>query len=268
MKDGIAPSIHLKAKISVKNLSKSFGTKIVLDKLSLELFEGESLVVIGASGSGKSVLIKTILGLIPEDSGDIYVDDACVTDMSGRERHKIMNKFGMLFQGGALFDSLPIWKNVAFSLLQGTGKDGVTYRTKEARARAIEILKSVNLSPDVAPLFPSELSGGMQKRVSLARAIAGKPDIIFFDEPTTGLDPITSSTINHLINTVVKDRGMTSLTITHDMQSVRAIADRVAFLHEGKIMWQGTTKELDETDNPYVHQFIHGLSDGPIRSSY
>lgn len=255
-------------KIKINELCKSFGPKVVLKDLNLELYKGESLVIIGASGTGKSVLIKTILGLLNEDSGEIYVDGACVTSMSWNQRQKIMHKFGMLFQGGALFDSLPVWQNVAFTLLHGTSKSGIKYGKKEAKEIAIETLRSVNLSPDVADRSPAELSGGMQKRVALARAIAGQPDIIFFDEPTTGLDPITSSTINHLIRKVVSELGITALAITHDMQSVRAISDRVALLHNGRIMWQGPTHEMDETDNEYVHQFIHGLPEGPMQFTY
>lgn len=259
---------HPKPKIKIRGLCKAFGEKVVLKDLNLDLFQGESLVVIGASGTGKSVLIKTILGLIQEDSGDIYVDQDLVTSMDGRSRQRVMKKFGMLFQGGALFDSLPVWQNVAFTLLQGTGHDGVKHNKKDAKEIAIETLKSVNLSPDVADRSPAELSGGMQKRVALARAVAGKPDIIFFDEPTTGLDPITSSTINHLIQSVVRDMGITALAITHDMQSVRVIADRVALLHGGEIVWQGPTTDLDHSDNAYVHQFIHGLADGPMKIVY
>jgi len=257
-----------KIKIDVRNLSKRFGEKVVLNDLSIQVKEGESLVIIGASGTGKSVFIKTILGIIPEDRGEIYVDNEDVTKLSGRERIGVMKKFGMLFQGGALFDSLSVWQNVAFSLLQGTNMAGVKLNKRDAKDLAIEKLRSVNLSADVADKFPSELSGGMQKRVALARAIAGKPDIIFFDEPTTGLDPITTSTINHLIRDIVKDLGITAVAITHDMGSVRAISDRVALLHDGHIIWQGPTSELDHTDDPYVHQFIHGLPEGPMKVTY
>ncbi len=255
-------------KIKVDHLSKSFGSKVVLDELSIDVIEGESLVIIGASGTGKSVLIKTILGLIPHDSGDISIDGNNITNLSQRERQKYMRKFGMLFQGGALFDSLPVWQNIAFTLIQGTSTHGRRFNKNEAKAIATETLRAVNLSSDVADRYPGELSGGMQKRVALARAIAGQPEIIFFDEPTTGLDPITSSTINHLIRENVKDRGITSVAITHDMGSVRSIADRVALLHDGQIMWQGPVGELDQTENPYVHQFIHGLREGPMKIVY
>jgi phospholipid/cholesterol/gamma-HCH transport system ATP-binding protein len=257
-----------KFKLDVRNLSKSFGDKVVLDNLSIKVNEGESLVIIGASGTGKSVFIKTILGILHEDHGEIFVDGQDVTKLSARNRLGVMKKFGMLFQGGALFDSLSVWQNVAFSLLQGTTKSGIKMNKRDAKELAIAKLHAVNLSADDADKYPSELSGGMQKRVALARAIAGQPDIIFFDEPTTGLDPITATTINHLIRDIVKDLGITSVAITHDMGSVRSISDRVALLHQGGIVWQGPTAELDQTDNPYVHQFIHGLPDGPMKISF
>lgn len=251
-------------KIQVKNLHKAFAQKVVLDDLILDVSERESLVIIGASGTGKSVFIKTILGLIPEDRGDIFIDGVKVSGLSFRARQSYMKKFGVLFQGGALFDSLPIWQNVAFSLLQGTNREGIRYNKKEAKEIATQKLKTVQLTADVADHYPSELSGGMQKRVALARAIAGEPEILFFDEPTTGLDPITSSTINHLIRELVGELGITAVTITHDMSSVRSIADRVAFLHEGKIMWQGPVSKLDHSGNSNVHKFIHGLPDAPM----
>jgi phospholipid/cholesterol/gamma-HCH transport system ATP-binding protein len=251
-------------KISVKNLSKSFGDMVVLKDLTLDVAQGESLVIIGASGTGKSVFIKTILGLIPHDRGEIFLDNEDIGRLSKRERYGYMKKFGMLFQGGALFDSLPVWHNVAFSLLQNCKQ----YSKRMAKEHAVELLKAVNLAPDVAFKYPAELSGGMQKRVALARAIAGKPEIMFFDEPTTGLDPITSNTINHLILENVQKRGITSVTITHDMGSVRAIADRVALLHGGNIVWHGPVEELDQTDNPFVQQFIHGHREGPMQITY
>lgn len=251
-------------KISVRNLSKSFGDFIVLKNLTLDVQKGESLVIIGASGTGKSVFIKTILGLLTQDSGEIFLDDNEIGHLSKRERHPYMKKFGMLFQGGALFDSLPVWHNITFTLLQGPQK----ISKKKAKERAIELLKAVNLAADVAFKSPAELSGGMQKRVALARAIANKPDIMFFDEPTTGLDPITSNTINHLILENVQRRGITSVTITHDMGSVRTIADRVALLHGGNIVWQGPVEEMDTTDNPFVQQFIHGKREGPMHIVY
>ena len=229
-------------KIEIRNLSKAFGKKVVLDGIDLDVKRGESLVVIGGSGTGKSVLIKCIQGLLNADSGSIN------------------SKMGMLFQGGALFDSLTVWENVAFGLIENQNMP-----KKQAKNEAIRVLRQVGLAPDVADLSPSELSGGMQKRVGLARAIATKPEIIFFDEPTTGLDPIMSDVINDLIIESVKGLGATALTITHDMASARKIADKIAMLYKGKIIWQGTVKEMDKTDNPYVRQFINGCSQGPIK---
>ena len=242
--------------IEIEGLQKSFGAKHVLRGIDLRMARGESLVVIGGSGTGKSVLLKCILGLVPPDAGLIRVAGVPVT--TGREA--FLARFGMLFQGGALFDSLTVWQNVAFRLLRGPAR-----RPKaEARAVAVEKLARVGLGPEVADLFPAELSGGMQKRVGLARAIATDPTVIFFDEPTTGLDPIMAGVINDLIRSVVEEMGATTITITHDMSSVRAIATRVAMLHDGKIRWQGPIAELDETSDPYVSQFIHGRAEGPI----
>ncbi|MBE6445505.1 MAG: ATP-binding cassette domain-containing protein [Alphaproteobacteria bacterium] len=247
-------------KIKIFNLHKAFGRKVVLSGVDLEIKKGESLVVIGGSGTGKSVLIKCIQGLLTPDSGSIMVDDQEVVGIKEEDKELLHSKMGMLFQGGALFDSLSVWENVAFDLLENRGMN-----KKDAKNEAIRVLRSVGLAPDVADLSPSELSGGMQKRVGLARAIASKPEIIFFDEPTTGLDPIMSDVINDLIIESVKGLGATALTITHDMTSARKIADRVAMLYKGKIVWQGTVKEMDKTDNPYVRQFINGCSQGPIK---
>ena len=246
-------------KIRLRGVRKSFGTKVVLDGIDLDLGDGESMVVIGGSGSGKSVLIKCILGILTPDEGTIEVDGEDVTQLNGRDRQKFLERIGMLFQGGALFDSLPVWENVCFGLL---AEKRVT--RKEARSLAAEILGQVGLEPEVAQLFPSELSGGMQKRVGLARAIASKPEIIFFDEPTTGLDPIMADVINGLIVDCVKDLGSSTITITHDMSSVRKIADRVAMLYKGKLIWVGGKDEIDSSGNDYVDQFIHGRADGPI----
>ena len=247
-------------KIKISNLHKAFGKKVVLAGVDLEIARGESLVVIGGSGTGKSVLIKCIQGLLVPDEGSILVDDQEVVGIDEDEKEALHSKMGMLFQGGALFDSLSVWENVAFDLLENRGMN-----KKDAKNEAIRVLRSVGLAPDVAELSPSELSGGMQKRVGLARAIASKPEIIFFDEPTTGLDPIMSDVINDLIIESVKGLGATALTITHDMTSARKIADRIAMLYQGKIVWQGTVKEMDKTDNPYVRQFINGSSQGPIK---
>ena len=247
-------------KIKLTDLHKAFGKKVVLDGIDLEIKKGESLVVIGGSGTGKSVLIKCIQGILTPDKGSILVDGKEVVGESEAEKEAMHSKMGMLFQGGALFDSLTVWENVAFGLMMNKKVD-----KKTARKVAIQVLRQVGLAPDVADLSPSELSGGMQKRVGLARAIATKPEIIFFDEPTTGLDPIMSDVINDLIIESVKGLGATALTITHDMASARKIADKIAMLYKGKIIWQGSVKDMDKTDNPYVRQFINGSSQGPIK---
>ncbi len=246
-------------KIEMQNVAKSFGPKNVLNGIDLQVPAGKSLVIIGGSGTGKSVTLKCILGLITPDSGTIKIDGEDTSFVSGDERDRIMRKFGMLFQGGALFDSLPVWQNVAFGLIHGKQID-----KKQAKNIAIEKLDAVGLGAQVADLFPAELSGGMQKRVSLARAIATSPEIIFFDEPTTGLDPIMADVINDLIVKCVKDLGATALSITHDMASARKIADYIAMIHQGKIIWFGSVSELDHSNNPYVDQFIHGRATGPI----
>jgi len=246
-------------KIKIRNLCKSFGKKQVLNGVDLDLYKGESLVVIGGSGTGKSVLIKCIQGLLTPDDGDIEIDGISVVGEDKSIIDSMHSKMGMLFQGGALFDSLSVWENVAFDLIQNRGVS-----RKEAKIVAIKVLRQVGLSSDIADLYPSELSGGMQKRVGLARAVITKPEIIFFDEPTTGLDPIMADVINDLIIESAKDLGATTLTITHDMASARKIADKIAMLYQGKIIWYGTVKELDKTTNPYVKQFIKGSSKGPI----
>jgi len=248
------------AKISIRGLSKSFGSKHVLNGIDLDVFEGESVVVIGGSGTGKSVMLKCIIGLIEPDSGSIKVDGEEMIGASRAERAKALRKFGMLFQGSALFDSLKVWENVAFGLIHGQ-------RMPRAQAKeiALRTLGAVGLGPEVGELQPAELSGGMQKRVALARAIATEPEIIFFDEPTTGLDPIMGAVIDGLIRQCVDDLGATALSITHDMSSVRRIADRVAMIYEGRIIWSGPVAEMDRSGNPYVDQFIHGRSEGPIK---
>lgn len=247
-------------KISLKGLHKEFGPKVVLDSLNLDVMPGESMVIIGGSGSGKSVTLKCILGLLHPESGSIKVDGEETVGMRGKNRKRLQRKFGMLFQGGALFDSLQVWENIAFGLMA----EGKANRS-EAMEIAIENLRSVGLSPDVAKLSPAELSGGMQKRVGLARAIANKPEIIFFDEPTTGLDPIMADVINELIIERVKEMGVTALTITHDMSSVRKIADKVAMIYQGNIIWTGPRDDIDHSGNAYVEQFIHGRAEGPIQ---
>lgn len=248
------------AKIELRNVCKRFGKKVVLDGINLTVPKGESLVVIGGSGTGKSVMIKCVLGIIRPDSGEILVDGKNVLKMDTGEREKTLRKFGMLFQGAALFDSLPVWENVAFGLIQGR-----KVQRKKAKDIAIEKLAKVGLGAEVGELYPAELSGGMQKRVGLARAIATEPEIIFFDEPTTGLDPIMADVINELIVNSVKELGATTLSITHDMASVRKIADRVAMIYKGKIIWSGTRAEVDASGNEYVDQFIHGRAEGPIQ---
>ena len=247
-------------KIQVKNLHKAFGKKVVLDGVDIEIKKGESLVVIGGSGTGKSVLIKCIQGLLNPDEGSIKVDGVEINGADETVRDAMHAKMCMLFQGGALFDSLSVWENVAFGLIENQ-----KWNRKDAKNEAVRVLRQVGLAPDVADLSPSELSGGMQKRVSLARAIATKPEIIFFDEPTTGLDPIMADVINDLIIESARGLGATALTITHDMASARKIADKIAMLYKGKIIWCGTVKEMEKTDNPYVCQFINGCSQGPIK---
>ncbi|HEX2885442.1 ABC transporter ATP-binding protein [Vineibacter terrae] len=247
-------------KISLKGVRKSFGPKKVLDGIDVEVGAGQSLVIIGGSGSGKSVLLKCILGLLRPEAGSVRIDGEETVGINGTDRARVMKKFGMLFQGGALFDSLRVWQNVAFGPIQA---DGVP--AAKAKEIALAKLGAVGLPPEVGELYPAELSGGMQKRVSLARAIAREPEIIFFDEPTTGLDPIMADVINDLIVKCVRDLGATAISITHDMASARKISDRVAMIYEGKLIWQGATAEIDRSNNPYVDQFIHGRAEGPIK---
>ena len=245
--------------IALRDVHKRFGDNRVLQGVTLEIASGTSMVIIGGSGTGKSVLLKCILGLVRPDQGTITLEGQ---DVTGGDHDAFLARFGMLFQGGALFDSLRVWENVAFRLLRGPK----ALPEPEAREVAIEKLRRVGLKPATADLFPAELSGGMQKRVGLARAIAASPEIIFFDEPTTGLDPIMAGVINELIREIVVEMGATAMTITHDMSSVRAIADSVAMLHGGVIRWTGPVSELDATPDPFVQQFIHGRVDGPIES--
>jgi phospholipid/cholesterol/gamma-HCH transport system ATP-binding protein len=251
------------AKISVRGLKKAFGHKVVLDGLDVEVTKGESLVIIGASGSGKSVFLKCLLGIIRADAGSILVDGEGMTGGDKTTRERLRRKMGMLFQGGALFDSLTVWENVAFALNEGVGRRRIA--RAHSREIAIEKLNAVGLGEDVAELSPAELSGGMQKRVALARAIAPTPEILLFDEPTTGLDPIMADTINDLIVSSVQTLGATAISITHDMASARKIATRIAMLYQGKIIWEGSAAEVENSGNPYVDQFVHGRSDGPIQ---
>jgi phospholipid/cholesterol/gamma-HCH transport system ATP-binding protein len=245
--------------ISVKKIKKSFNENLVLNGISLDVSKGESMVVIGGSGTGKSVLLKVILGLIEPDSGKIFIEGQDILNIG---RTKFLDRFGMLFQGGALFDSLNVWQNITFRLVRGERP----ISKSDAKDIAQQKLKRVGLKSDVAELFPSELSGGMQKRVGLARAIASNPEIIFFDEPTTGLDPIMAGVINELIREIVVEMGATAITITHDMTSVRAIADRVAMIHGGIIQWTGSIGNLENSNDPYLNQFLNGDSKGPIEA--
>jgi phospholipid/cholesterol/gamma-HCH transport system ATP-binding protein len=247
-------------KICLRGVTKSFGPKKVLQGIDLDVAKGESMVVIGGSGTGKSVLLKCILGLMRPDAGSIKIDDQETVALADGGRADVMRKFGMLFQGGALFDSLRVWENVAFGPIQSDGM-----KPAEARDVAIAKLGNVGLGPEIGELFPSELSGGMQKRVALARAIAREPEIIFFDEPTTGLDPIMADVINDLIVKCVSDLGATAVSITHDMASARKIGHRIAMLYEGKLIWQGRTADIDQSGDAHVDQFIHGRAEGPIR---
>jgi len=248
------------AHIQLNDVRKSFGAKHVLNGVTLAVPKSHSLVVIGGSGTGKSVMLKCILGILQPDSGTIRVAGENVVGLKGKARDDYLQRFGMLFQGAALFDSLPVWENVAFGLIQGRNM-----ARAKARDIAIEKLGQVGLGPEVGQLYPAELSGGMQKRVGLARAIAADPEIIFFDEPTTGLDPIMADVINNLIVDCVKRLGATTISITHDMASARKIADDIAMIFRGEIIWQGPARTIDSSGNPYVDQFIHGRAEGPIQ---
>lgn len=248
--------------LELRGVEKSFGSNAVLRGVNIDVSRGQSLVVLGGSGSGKSVMLKNALGLMTPDAGQVLFDGEDVTYEKGRARDAMRARVGMLFQSGALFDSLTVWQNVSFRLVNS---DGLGKR--EAREQAIEALQKVRLGPSVADLYPAEISGGMQKRVALARAIISKPDLIFFDEPTTGLDPITADAINDLIVEQVKALGAAAISITHDMASARKIADEVAMLYLGEIIWRGPASEIDDSGNDYVDQFVHGRADGPIKPS-
>jgi phospholipid/cholesterol/gamma-HCH transport system ATP-binding protein len=247
--------------IQFSNVQRSFGKKQVLRGASLKVEQGDIQVILGGSGSGKSVLLKCLLGLVTIDNGDILVGGKSVVGLAENARTEMMSKFGMLFQNGALFDSLSVWENVAFRLLQ----DHVS--PADARKIAVQKLGMVGLASTVAQQMPSELSGGMRKRVALARAICHNPQIILYDEPTTGLDPITADVINDLIIKLQTELKCTSIVITHDMASAFKIADRMAFLYQGKFLHEGTAKEFSKSDNAYVRQFVEGRADGPINGT-
>jgi phospholipid/cholesterol/gamma-HCH transport system ATP-binding protein len=247
-------------KINLRDVHKGFGKNQVLCGVDLSIDAGESVVVIGGSGTGKSVLLKCVLGLLEPDRGTIEIDGEDTTHIRGSQRTDLLARFGMLFQGGALFDSLSVWQNIAFQ-----GLKHHTLSRSAGRDLAVRKLADVGLQADVADMMPVQLSGGMQKRVALARAIATDPEIIFFDEPTTGLDPIMADIINSLIVKCTKELGATALSITHDMASARKIADRIAMLYEGRLIWQGTPDTIDDCDDPYVDQFVHGRAEGPIQ---
>ena len=247
-------------KIKIEGLCKSFGNHKVLDGIDLEVKKGDALVILGGSGSGKSVLIKTIIGLMKPDSGRILIDGVETNNISSKERFKMMEKCGFLFQAGALFDSLTILDNITFF-----AEKLYKLSKKEKEELAISKLESVGLSSRILNLYPSELSGGMQKRVSLTRAICSNPEIIFFDEPTTGLDPIMANIINELIIKAQTELKATTIIITHDMDSAYKIATEIALLYNGKILWKGTKEEIHNTDNPYVKQFINGYVKGPMQ---
>ena len=253
----MAESIH---KIALEGVAKRFGDHQVLEGVSLSLQGGESLVLFGTSGSGKSLLLKCVLGLVPPDAGSIRIDGEEVTRFGAKQHVALMDRIGMLFQYSGLFDSLPVWENVAFQLTH--------FRhmlRPEARKIAVEKLAAVGLQPATADLYPAELSGGMQKRVGIARAISIEPEILFLDEPTAGLDPIMSNRINELIVRIVDQLGATVVSITSDMRSARQISNRMAMLHDGRIIWSGPTAQLDESGNAHVHQFVNQLAEGPIK---
>ena len=249
-------------KIRIRGLHKSFNDNPVLNGIDLDIFQGESFVVIGSSGVGKSVLLKNIIGLLNPDSGSIKIDGYETVGMDWPKNETILKKFGMLFQNGALFDSLTVWENVAFGLIEGRGM-----KRKEAQEIAVEKLRDVGLKPDIGFLSPAELSGGMHKRVGLARAIATEPEIIFFDEPTTGLDPIMGDVINDLIVDRVKHVKATALSITHDMESARKIGDKIAMIHKGRIIWAGPASDIDNTGNDVINRFIQGGAKGFIQNN-
>jgi phospholipid/cholesterol/gamma-HCH transport system ATP-binding protein len=250
------------AKLEWRGVQKRFGNGTVLEDLNLAVAPARSLVIIGGSGQGKSVTIKIAIGLMRPDAGQVLIDGQDVTALSPGARKQLFGRFGMLFQGAALFDSLNVWENVAFRLMNA---DGVPRAA--AKKRALQALARVRLGSDAAELYPNELSGGMQKRVGLARAVVANPEIIIFDEPTTGLDPITADAINELIVEQVKDLGCTAVSITHDLASARKIGDEIAMLHAGRIVWRGPAADIDRSGDAHVDQFINGRSEGPIKAA-
>jgi len=241
--------------LEVRNLSKSFGSKKVLEDINLSLRVGESIVVLGGSGSGKSVLLKCILGLLKPTAGNVYFHGSLSDAMSDIERKTFLDKFGMLFQGGALFDSLSICHNVVFRLLHGKKK----ISESQAREVAAQTLEKVGLSQDILDLYPSEISGGMQKRVGLARAIVTNPEVIFFDEPTSGLDPIMSTAISYLIKDIVKTMKAATITITHDLRSAMLVGDIFLVIKDGKLYWSGTSSEVMQCSDTYIRKFTSSL---------
>lgn len=248
-------------KIQLQGITKAFAGERVLTGVDLTVGAGQSLVLVGRSGAGKTLLLKIILGLVKPDAGQVLVDGVDVGDLSGDARTQFIGRFGMLFQWGGLFDSLPVWENVAFRLVWEMGMP-----RPRARDLAVTKLAAVGLEADVADLYPNELSGGMQKRVGIARAIAADPEILLLDEPTAGLDPIMSNVINDLLIGLVRGLGATAISIDSDMAGARRIADDIAMLYDGRMIWQGPAAATDACDNAYVDQFIHSRADGPIQS--
>jgi phospholipid/cholesterol/gamma-HCH transport system ATP-binding protein len=254
------PQATREIKVRVSGLTKAFDDTRVLEDIDLAIPAGKNSVLIGPAASGKSVLMKCLVGLYPPDSGSIEVDGQEMTTLRGRERTELVETFGMLFQQGGLFDSLPVWENIAFKLINRHGLD----RAK-AKELAIEKLAMVNLTPDTADLYPVDLSGGMHKRVGIARAIAGDPDLLLLDEPTAGLDPITTNRINAMVRNAVDKLGATAFCITSDMRSARQHYDHLFMINEGRILWGGPTRDIDQADNPYLQQMINGQAEGPIK---
>lgn len=244
--------------IEILDLKKKFNNNLVLNGLSLKVQTGQTCVIIGRSGCGKSVLLKHIVGLLKPDSGKVLVDGREVASLSELELNKLRSKVSMVFQGGALFDSMNVAENVGFGLFEHTH-----IGQKEILERVEESLSLVGLG-GIGNLMPSELSGGMKKRVALARAICIKPQILLYDEPTTGIDPITAASINELIRSLHDKLKVTSFVVTHDMKSAYRIADKIAMMYKGRIVLEGTPEQIQETTDPVVHQFINGLAKGPI----